>query len=85
MGTLFRLLVVAGLAAAAAGCAISPLTSDDPYPVYGNPVNPTPAPGYRVVCRSAPDLGYPLFDNFTTACRQVIVPRYRGDVVTTKG
>ena len=85
MRIVLRWLAVAGLAVATAGCAVSPLTTDAAYPVYGNPVNPTPAPGYRVPCRSAPDLGYPLFDNFTTACSQVIAPDHTSVVIRTKG
>lgn len=85
MGIVLRCLAAAILAVATAGCAVSPLTTDAAYPVYGNPVNPSPAPGYRVACRSAPDLGYPLFDNFTTACSQFIVPEHRDVVIRTKG
>jgi hypothetical protein len=82
---LIRGSLLAAAALALSGCAISPLTTDHPYPTYGNPVNPTPVPGYRVVCRSAPEIGYPLFHNFTTACRQVIVPGSEQVVVRVRG
>ncbi|WP_375461193.1 hypothetical protein [uncultured Enterovirga sp.] len=85
MGTLVRWGAAVGVAIAMSGCSVSPFTTDSDYPVYGNPVNPTPVHGYRVECTSVPDLGYPLFDNFTTACRQVIVPGHRRVVIQTKG
>lgn len=51
---LARLTLAVMLAAATAGCAVSPLTFNRPYPVSGNPVNPTPTPDYRVVCSTWP-------------------------------
>lgn len=85
MDRLIRGFALAGTALALGGCAISPFTTDAPYPVHGNPVNPTPAHGYRVVCRSAPEIGYPLTGSFTTACRQVIVPGRETVVVRVRG
>ena len=83
MATLSRYLIAAASFAALSGCAAYPVSTDDPYPVYGNPVNPTPAPGYRVECRTVPGIAYPLFNDFYSGCRQIIGPD--GRVIVTKG
>ena len=70
---LVRLAIAGMLAAGTAGCAVSPLTVSRPYPVHGNPVNPTPAPGYRVVCSTGEGLDFLLFPVRTGHCEQVIV------------
>lgn len=84
MRTCLKWLGIVCLAAATGGCAVG-WTSNNPYPTYGNPVNPTPVAGYRVECATVEQLGYPLFDNFTTSCDQVIAPAYRSVVIQTKG
>ncbi|TDR94810.1 hypothetical protein [Enterovirga rhinocerotis] len=67
---LLRALTIALLSAAVAGC------SGSSYPVYGNPVNPTPAPGYRVVCDTWRVPSH-------AACSQYVVPAEA--VVRTRG
>lgn len=65
-------LVVAACAAGLGGCALSPPMTGHPYPVYGNPVNPTPAPGYRVICTAVPGATYLFDQNFGSSCYQVV-------------
>lgn len=81
MGRIGALLLVA---AAMSGCAVFPSGSFDAYSVYGNPVSPTPAPGYRVQCQTVVVGPSFLLINGTTAfCRQVVSPP--GDVVSVRG
>ena len=80
---LARLTIVTILAAGAAGCAVSPLTVSRPYPVYGNPVNPTPAPTYRVLCGTGQGLGVLNFPARIGHCVQDVGPA--ADVVSARG
>lgn len=80
---LARLTIVTMLAAGTAGCAVSPLTVSRPYPVYGNPVNPTPTPNYRVLCGTGQGLGVLMFPARTGYCVQDIGPAQ--EVVTARG
>lgn len=73
-GMLLRLTFVTILAATAAGCAVSPLTRSRPYPVYGNPVNPTPAPDYRVICGTGQGLDFLIFPARIGHCVQDVGP-----------
>lgn len=68
------MLVAAALCAAVGGCAVFPSSTDAAYPVFGNPVNPTPLAGYRIQCDSVPAPTNALFDDYNTGCRQLIVP-----------
>lgn len=70
--TLARLTLVACLSGALGGCLN--IATADPYPLYGNPVNPTPVRGYRLECRSEPSPAYWLTSDVLTDCRQVIDP-----------
>ncbi|HMO28694.1 hypothetical protein [Enterovirga sp.] len=71
---LARLTIATLLAAGTAGCAVSPATVSRPYPVSGNPVNPTPAPDYRVVCSTGQGLDTLIFPARIGYCEQVITP-----------
>ncbi len=82
MTTSLRWLIVAALSASTAGCSGIALT-DVQYPVYGNPVNPTPAPGYRVECSTVHGVDFLLLPGAFSACRQIIVPAEV--VVTARG
>lgn len=75
--------LVAGACVALGGCALTPPMTGHPYPVYGNPVNPTPAPGYRVICTSTPGATYLFDQNFGSSCYQVILPAEV--VISTRG
>lgn len=79
--TLARLTLAAGLAGALGGCLN--IATADPYPVYGNPVNPTPVRGYRLECESQPSPAYWLTSDVLTGCRQVIDPS--AAIVRAKG
>lgn len=70
--TLARLTLVAGLSGTLGGCLN--LATADPYPVYGNPVNPTPVRGYRLECESQPSPFNFIFNDYLSGCRQVIDP-----------
>ena len=72
MPILARLFLVAGLSGALGGCLN--IATADPYPVYGNPVSPTPVRGYRLECESQRSPTYWLTSDFLTGCRQVIDP-----------
>lgn len=76
-----------GLAAlavlAVAGCADLPLTTGSAYPGTGNPVNPTPLPGYRVRCETAPSVTNYAFDDYYSVCHEYIGPD--GQVVVVRG
>ena len=86
MRTLLRLFVGVSLGCALSGCAgIVPGMTDAAYPVYGNPVNPTPAAGYRVECVSVPTFVYPLSRTFVSGCRQELAPTYERVVIRTNG
>lgn len=74
MSRLTGFLTIVALACATGGCAIFPGSTDDAYPVYGNPVNPTPVNNYRVQCTTLPGPTQPIFDDFYSGCRQLIVP-----------
>ena len=70
-----RIGAVVLVAAAVSGCAVFPSGTHDAYSVYGNPVSPTPAPGYRVQCQTlvyGPT--FLLFNGVTAVCQQVIPP-----------
>lgn len=71
-----RLAVLAAALSCLAGCAGPPM-SDLPIPVVNDGPNPSPVPGYRVVCQSTP--GFP--GTYTTGCRQELGPA----VVRTRG
>lgn len=77
---LLKLALVLGCASTLAGCLSS---TDYPYPVAGDPVNPTPARGYRVQCSSTPWIPNLFADDFRTHCRQIIAPA--SDVVVANG
>lgn len=47
------------------------LATGDPYPVAGNPVNPTPVGRYRVECSTSPSALAFVSGDRLTACRQV--------------
>lgn len=83
MPHLARLLLITAAAGGLAGC-LAPQTAD-PYPAYGNAVNPTPARGYRVECRSAPTPFYFLFNDYKTGCVQVIPPVPNQVLVRARG
>lgn len=85
MSTLTRWLLVAAAAASLVGCAVVPASTDAPYPVSGNPVNPTPVAAYRVECTTVPAATYWLLTDFATGCRQVLVPSDTRVVIRTKG
>lgn len=72
-----------GACAALGGCALSPPMTGQAYPVYGNPVNPTPAPGYRVICTTTPAATYLFDQNFGASCYQEIAPVEA--VISTRG
>lgn len=80
---LARLTIVTILAAGAAGCAVNPLTFSRPYPVYGNPVNPTPAPEYRVHCGTGQGIGLLGLPERIGHCVQDVGPAR--DVVSARG
>jgi hypothetical protein len=80
----FLTTVLAALALAPLGGCIG-LRTDDPYPVSGNPVNPTPVAGYVVRCQSEPSPFHFVFNDFLTACQQEIAPASRRAVVRAKG
>jgi hypothetical protein len=80
-----RLLMVTGLAAGAAGCTVHPLTFSGPYPVAGNPVNPTPTPAYRVVCSTGYGLGVLMFPSRTGYCRQELAPIEVQEAIQVRG
>ena len=65
------------------GC-LSPQTAD-PYPAYGNAVNPTPARGYHVECHSAPTFSNFLTNDYKTGCVQIIPPIPERVVVRARG
>jgi hypothetical protein len=65
------LVVLMGAACALGGCVTS---TDYPYPVAGNPVNPAPVRGYRVVCESVPTIPNFFGADFITGCEQIIPP-----------
>jgi hypothetical protein len=77
---MLKLLAVLAAAGALAGCVSS---TDYAYPVTGDPVNPTPARGYRVQCRSVPTIPNLFGDDHVTGCRQIIGPAR--DVIVVKG
>lgn len=77
--------MAAMLAAACAGCTVSPFTYSGNYPVYDNPVNPTPAPGYRVVCGTGYGIGILAFPSRTAHCTQIMVPVEERVVVRVRG
>jgi hypothetical protein len=85
----FRLTIATMLAAGTSGCAVSPFTVTRPYPVYGNPVNPTPAPGYHVVCGTGYGLGVLMFPSRISHCSQEIAPvmrhEERREVIRVRG
>lgn len=82
---LARLTIAALLAGTTAGCAVSPFTVSRPYPVSGNPVNPTPAPGYSVVCGTGGGVDFLLFPVRTAHCEQVIAPVIEREVIRVRG
>lgn len=82
---LARLTIATLLAAGTAGCAVSPLTISRPYPVTGNPVNPTPTPEYRVVCSTGYGPTILFFSARTTHCSQEYAPAVARDVVSVRG
>lgn len=82
---LVRLAIASLLAAGVAGCAVSPLTVSRPYPVRGNPVNPTPAPGYRVVCGTGQGLDFLIFPVRIGHCEQVIVAPAAPESIRVRG
>ena len=80
---LFRLTIATMLAATTAGCAVSPFTRSPPYPVYGNPVNPTPAPGYRVICGTGQGLDVLHFPARIGHCVPDVAPP--AEVIAARG
>lgn len=85
MRSTMRWVLLAAAAASLGGCAAFPLSGDDPYPVYGNPVNPTPAPGYRVRCNTVPGIANVLFDDYYSGCHSYIGPDGQLVVVQARG
>ncbi|NNM72271.1 hypothetical protein [Enterovirga aerilata] len=77
---ILKLAPVLAAAGLLAGCVSS---TDYAYPVTGDPVNPTPVPGYRVQCDSVPTVPNLFGDDHVTGCRQIIGPA--SDVVVAKG
>jgi hypothetical protein len=66
-----KLVSAMALAGALAGCVSS---TDDPYPVTGDRVNPTPARGYKVRCETVPKIPNLFGDTHVTGCEQLIGP-----------
>lgn len=85
MRNLSRVVAVAALSGAAAGCGLYPAQTFAPYPVTNNPVNPTPVPGYRVLCRTVPNPLNALFDDYQTGCVQVLVPARDAVAIRVRG
>lgn len=81
MPILTRLALVTCISGALGGCLN--LATADPYPVYGNPVNPTPVRGYRLECESRASPTNFIFNDYLSGCRQVIDPV--GSVVRARG
>ena len=79
MRILKLVLVLAG-ASALAGCVSS---TDYAYPVTGDPVNPTPARGYKVQCQTVPTIPNMFGDDHETGCQQIIPPA--SAVIVAKG
>ncbi|MBV9076055.1 MAG: hypothetical protein JO048_01040 [Methylobacteriaceae bacterium] len=77
------ILVAAGACLSLGGCL--GLQTDDPYPVSGNPVNPTPVPGYAVQCQSEPSPFSFAFNDYLTACQQVYKGRQERVIVRARG
>jgi hypothetical protein len=77
---ILKLLAACLAAGALAGCVAS---TDYAYPVTGDPVNPTPARGYRVRCQSVPTIPNLFGDDHVTGCQQLIGPAR--DVIVAKG
>ncbi|MBM0205245.1 hypothetical protein JNW90_21025 [Micromonospora sp. STR1s_5] len=77
---ILKLVAVLATAGALAGCVAS---TDYAYPVTGDPVNPTPARGYRVQCQSVPTIPNLFADDFNTGCQQIIGPARA--VIVAKG
>lgn len=77
---LLKLALVLGGACALGGCLTS---TDDPYPMTGDPVNPTPGRGYKVQCNTSPWIPNLFADDLRTHCRQIIAPA--ADAVVAKG
>ena len=77
---MLKLLAVMAAASALAGCISS---TDYAYPVTGDPVNPTPARGYKVRCESARTIPNLFGDDHVTGCQQLFGPAR--DVVVAKG
>lgn len=77
---LLKLVFALAASGSLAGCVAS---TDYPYPVTGNPVNPTPVRGYKVQCQSVPTIPNLFGDDFNTGCQQIIAPAE--DVLVAKG
>ena len=75
-----KILAVLAAAGGLAGCVSS---TDYAYPVVGDPVNPAPAPGYRVRCQTVPTIPNLFGDDQVTGCQQLIGPAR--DVIVAKG
>ena len=71
MRRLTGLLAALAVGGSLAGCALS---SDDAYPVSDNGPNPAPVRGYRVECRTVPNVPNLFGDDRVTGCRQIIPP-----------
>ena len=75
-----KLVLVLAASSALAGCVSS---TDYAYPVTGDPVNPTPARGYKVQCQSVPTIPNLFGDDHITGCQQIIAPA--SAVIVAKG
>ena len=77
---ILKLVLILAAAGALAGCVSS---TDYAYPVTGDPVNPTPARGYKVQCQSVPMIPNLFGDDHITGCQQIIAPA--STVIVAKG
>lgn len=79
-----RLVLVAALGAAVAGC-LPVHSSAELIPLRDGRPNPEPVAGYRVVCETRPSPADIFFANYWSGCQQVIEPARRKVVVRAKG